>query len=51
MYYMLIDANAHVYSPGIPVSSADCTIYAPGIVDHTPLRCRLLWRVEQIFCS
>ena len=30
-----IYVNVHVYNPDIPVGSADCTIYSPGIGTHT----------------
>ena len=29
-----MNANVHVYSPDIPIGSADCTIYTPGIETH-----------------
>ena len=30
-----VNVNVHVYSPDIPVGSADCTIYTPGIGTHS----------------
>ena len=39
---MLINVKVHVYSPDIPVGSADCTIYTPGIRTHS-LQSHLLW--------
>ena len=38
MYFYLmlnVNVNVHVYSPDIPVGSADCTIYTPGIGTHS----------------
>ena len=29
------NVNVHVYSPDIPVGSADCTIYTPGVGTHS----------------
>ena len=33
--YVNVNVNVHVYSPDIPVGSADCTIYTPGIGTHS----------------
>ena len=30
-----VNVNVHVYSPDIPIGSADCTIYTPGIGTHS----------------
>ena len=32
---MNVNVHVHVYSPDIPVGSADCTIYTPGIGTHS----------------
>ena len=35
VYAVNVNVNVHVYSPDIPVGSADCTIYTPGIGTHS----------------
>ena len=35
IYTLNVNVNVHVYSPDIPVGSADCTIYTPGIGTHS----------------
>ena len=37
-----VNVNVHIYSPDIPVGSADCTIYTP-VLEHTLLQSHLLW--------
>ena len=39
----IINVNVHVYSPSIPVGSADCTIYTSGIGTHSVSQSHLLW--------
>ena len=51
-----VNVNVHVYSPDIPVGSANCTIYAPGIGTHSFTVSSPLGRIQhlrslQIACS
>ena len=38
-----VNVNVHAYIPDIPVGSADCTIYTPGIGTHYCYLSHLLW--------
>ena len=40
--------NVHVYSPDIPVGSADCTIYSPGIGTHSFTVSSSLGRIQHL---
>ena len=43
-----INVNVHVYSPDIPVGSADCTIYTPGIGTHSFTVSSPLGRIQHL---
>ena len=43
-----VNVNVHVYSPGIPVGSADCTIYTPGIGTHSFTVSSPLGRIQHL---
>ena len=43
--------HAHVYSPDIPVSSADCTMYTPGIGTRSFTVSSPLWRIQHLHNS
>ena len=40
--------NVHVYSPDIPVASANCTIYTPGIGTHSFTVSSPLGRIQHL---
>ena len=42
------NANVHVYSPDIPIGSADCTIYTPGIGTHSFTVSSPLGRIQHL---
>ena len=44
----IINVNVHVYSPDIPVGSADCTIYTPGIGTHSFTVSSPLGRIQHL---
>ena len=46
--YMFINVNVHVYSPDIPIGSADCTIYTPGIGTHSITVSSPLGRIQHL---
>ena len=46
-----VNVNVYVYSLDIPSSSADCTIYTPGIGTHSYTVSSPLGRIQRIFCS
>ena len=43
-----VNVNVHVYSPDIPVGSADCTIYTPGIGTHSFTVSSPLGRIQHL---
>ena len=43
-----VNVNVHVYSPDIPVGSADCTIYIPGIGTHSFAVSSPLGRIQHL---
>ena len=47
-YINKINVNVHVYSPDIPVGSADCTIYTPGIGTHSFTVSSPLGRIQHL---
>ena len=43
-----VNVNVHVYSLDIPVGSADCTIYTPGIGTHSFTVSSPLGRIQHL---
>ena len=51
LYYVhgiKLNVNVHVYSPDIPVGSADCAIYTPGIGTHSFTVSSPLGRIQHL---
>ena len=48
MHHVNVNVNVHVYSPDIPVGSADCTIYTPGIGTHSFTVSSPLGRIQHL---
>ena len=49
MYMFInVNVNVHVYSPDIPVGSADCAIYTPGIGTHSFTVSSPLGRIQHL---
>ena len=48
MVSMNKNVNVHVYSPDIPVASADCTTYTPGIETHSFTVSSPLGRIQHL---
>ena len=46
--FINVNVNVHVYSPDIPVGSADCTIYTPGIGTHSFTVSSSLGRIQHL---
>ena len=42
------NCKVHVYSPDIPVGSADCTMYTPGIGTHSFIVSSPLGRIQHL---
>ena len=46
--FYILNVNVHVYSLDIPVGSADCTIYTPGIGTHSFTVSSPLGRIQHL---